>query len=80
MVKALVLTGYGLNCDHETAYALELSGAVAHRHHINSLIEGAVNLKDYQILVFGGGFSWGDDHGAGVIQAVRMKTSCSRYL
>jgi len=24
--------------------------------------------------VFGGGFSWGDDHGAGVIQAVRMKT------
>ena len=50
MVKALVLTGYGLNCDYETAYALELSGAVAHRLHINSLIEGAVNLKDYQIL------------------------------
>ncbi|PLX45814.1 MAG: phosphoribosylformylglycinamidine synthase, partial [Desulfobacteraceae bacterium] len=71
MVNALVLTGYGLNCDHETAYALELSGAVAHRHHINSLIEGAVKLKDYQIMVFGGGFSWGDDHGAGVIQAVR---------
>ena len=74
MVKALVLTGYGLNCDHETAFALELAGAVAHRVHINSLIQGTVNLKDYQILVFGGGFSWGDDHGAGVIQAVRMKT------
>ena len=74
-VKALVLTGYGLNCDHETAYALELSGAASHRHHINSLIEGAVNLMDFQILVFGGGFSWGDDHGAGVIQAVRMKTN-----
>lgn len=75
LVKALVLTGYGLNCDHETAYALELGGAVAHRVHINSLIQGNVNLKDYRILVFGGGFSWGDDHGAGVIQAVRMKTS-----
>jgi phosphoribosylformylglycinamidine synthase subunit PurQ / glutaminase len=74
-IKALVLTGYGLNCDHETAYALELSGAVVHRVHINSLIEGTVNLKDFQILVFGGGFSWGDDHGAGVIQAVRMKTN-----
>ncbi len=74
-VKALVLTGYGLNCDHETAYALELAGAIAHRVHINALIDGAVGLKDFQILVFGGGFSWGDDHGAGVIQAVRMKTN-----
>jgi len=75
MLNALVLTGYGLNCDHETAYALELSGAVARRVHINTLIEGTVNLKDFQIMVFGGGFSWGDDHGAGVLQAVRMKTN-----
>ena len=74
-VKALVLTGYGLNCDHETAYALKLSGTEAHRVHINSLIDGTVNIKDFQILVFGGGFSWGDDHGAGVVQAVRMKTN-----
>jgi phosphoribosylformylglycinamidine synthase I len=71
--KALVLTGYGLNCDIETAYALELAGAVADRVHINSIIDGSVSLDDYKILVFGGGFSWGDDHGAGVIQAVRMK-------
>ena len=42
--------------------------------HINALIDGSVRLSDFQILVFGGGFSWGDDHGAGVIQAVRMKT------
>jgi phosphoribosylformylglycinamidine synthase I len=74
-VKALVLTGYGLNCDHETAYALELAGAVADRVHINSLIQGDVALKDYRVLVFGGGFSWADDHGAGVFQSVRMKTN-----
>jgi phosphoribosylformylglycinamidine synthase len=74
-VKALVLTGYGLNCDHETAYALELAGALARRVHINALIDGTVSLKNFQIIVFGGGFSWGDDHGAGVIQAVRMKTN-----
>ncbi len=74
-VKAVVLTGYGLNCDHETAYALELAGATAFRVHINALIDGTVNLPDFQIMVFGGGFSWGDDHGAGVIQAVRMKTN-----
>ncbi len=74
-IKALVLTGYGLNCDHETAYALELAGAEAVRVHINSLIDGSASLENFQILVFIGGFSWGDDHGAGVIQAVRLKTN-----
>jgi phosphoribosylformylglycinamidine synthase len=74
-VQVLVLTGYGLNCDHETAYAFELAGAKAGRVHINSLIDGSIDLKDFQIMVFVGGFSWGDDHGAGVIQAVRLKTN-----
>jgi phosphoribosylformylglycinamidine synthase I len=79
-VNVLVLTGYGLNCDNETAYAFELAGALARRVHINALIAGTVSLSDFQILVFGGGFSWGDDHGAGVIQAVRMKTSIGKDL
>ena len=38
--KALVLTGYGLNCDWETAYAFKLAGAEAHRIHINQLLMG----------------------------------------
>jgi phosphoribosylformylglycinamidine synthase subunit PurQ / glutaminase len=79
-IRALVLTGFGLNCDHETAYALEMAGATAARGHINALIEGEVDLADYQILAFGGGFSWGDDHGAGVIQAVRMRTNLGPQL
>jgi phosphoribosylformylglycinamidine synthase subunit PurQ / glutaminase len=79
-VNVMVLTGYGLNCDHETAYAFGLAGARAERVHINSLIDGAVKLEDYQILVLIGGFSWGDDHGAGVIQAVRLKTSIGDQL
>ena len=73
-IKALVLTGYGLNCDTETAYAFELAGAQAQRVHINSLIDGSVHLGNFHILAFIGGFSWGDDHGAGVVQAVRLKT------
>jgi phosphoribosylformylglycinamidine synthase len=73
-VNVLVLTGYGLNCDIETAYAFERVGAETSRVHINSLIDRTRRLSDFQIMVFGGGFSWGDDHGAGVIQAVRMKT------
>lgn len=72
--RVLVLSGYGLNCDHETAFAFEMAGAEALRVHINALINKAVQLEDFNIFVFGGGFSWGDDHGAGVIQALRMKT------
>ena len=79
-VNALVLAGYGLNCDNETAYSLELAGASAKRVHINSLIDGSVSLDDFQIMVFVGGFSWGDDHGAGVIQAVRLKTNIGDKL
>jgi phosphoribosylformylglycinamidine synthase len=79
-IKALVLTGYGINCDHETAHALASAGAAADRVHINALIDGSVRLNDYRILVFDGGFSWGDDHGAGVIQAVRLKTNIGDKL
>jgi len=50
------------------------------RVHINSLIDGSAKLDNYQILVFIGGFGWGDDHGAGVIQAVRMKTRIGQQL
>lgn len=78
--NVLVLTGFGLNCDHETAYAFELAGAAATRAHINALIAGEVRLDDFQILAFGGGFSWGDDHGAGVIQALRLKTNLGEKL
>jgi phosphoribosylformylglycinamidine synthase I len=79
-IKALVLTGYGLNCDLETAYALEQAGAQADRVHINAIIDRSVSLDGYHILVFGGGFSWGDDHGAGVVQAVRMKNNIGDRL
>jgi len=79
-VNALILTGFGLNCDNETAYALNLAGADVQRVHINALISGEVHLKNFQLLVLGGGFSWGDDHGAGVIQAVRLKTNLGNRI
>ena len=41
-VHVLVLTGFGLNCDYETAYAFELAGAMATRVHINALISEAL--------------------------------------
>ncbi|HMK65551.1 MAG TPA: phosphoribosylformylglycinamidine synthase subunit PurQ [Thermodesulfobacteriota bacterium] len=76
--RALVLTGYGLNCDLETQYALSLAGFAAERVHITELLESASNgkgkkLEQFHFLVFDGGFSWGDDHGAGVLLATRLK-------
>ena len=74
-VNVLIMSGFGLNCDNETAYAFGLAGAKTQSVHINSLIDGSARLQDFQILVFIGGFSWADDHGAGVIQALRLKTN-----
>lgn len=78
--RALVLTGFGLNCDDETAYALETAGADVERVHLNRLLKIERSLHDFQIFVVGGGFSWGDDHGAGVIMAMRMKHRMSDSL
>lgn len=72
-VNVLVLTGYGLNCDHETAHSVSIAGGKSHRVHINSVLDQTVAIDQFQIMVLGGGFSWGDDHGAGVIEAVRLK-------
>jgi phosphoribosylformylglycinamidine synthase len=73
-IKALIFTGYGLNCDYETHYALARAGAEPHRIHMNQVIsDRTVKLDHYHLLVFGGGFSWGDDHGAGVIMAAKVK-------
>ena len=84
-VKALVLTGYGLNCDYETGFSLRMAGADPERIHINDLIacgeKGArVGLDNYHILVLGGGFSWADDHGAGVIMAARLRCNIGKEI
>ena len=76
--RALVLTGYGLNCDVETQYVLNLAGFTAERVHISELLhaesgQDSRNLSEYHLLAFGGGFAWGDDHGAGVLLATRLK-------
>jgi len=72
-IKALVLTGYGINCDMETAHAFKIAGADAQRVHINDLINGANRLSDYHILAFPGGFSFGDDIASGKVLANMIK-------
>ena len=71
--KAIVLSGYGINCELETAHAFRLAGAGAAIVHINDLIDGHEDLTGYQILAFPGGFSYGDDTGSGNAFAHRVR-------
>lgn len=76
-VKALVLTGFGINCDYETQYACRQVGAEADIIHINELIDLSrtrQGLSQYHIFVVDGGFAWADDHGAGVLLGLKIKS------
>jgi phosphoribosylformylglycinamidine synthase len=71
--NAIVLAGYGLNCEEETLHAFEHSGLSGKIIYINTLIENPKALDDAQILAVPGGFSYGDDTGSGNAFAQKMK-------
>lgn len=73
----LVITGYGINCDEETRYAFDKAGGRAQIVHINDIISDPSSLDRYQICVFPGGFSYGDDLGSGRALANRIKNNLS---
>ncbi|MGI2336726.1 MAG: phosphoribosylformylglycinamidine synthase I [Dehalogenimonas sp.] len=72
-IKVLVLRAPGTNCDREMAEAFQLAGGVPRIVHINELISGEVKLRDYLVIGLAGGFSYGDDLGAGKVQANEMR-------
>lgn len=71
--RVCVLRAPGTNCDLETARAFELAGGKADRIHLFRLLEDPSLLKAYQILCVPGGFSYGDDIGAGVIFSRQLR-------
>lgn len=71
--RICVLRAPGTNCDLETAHAFELAGGQADRVHLFRLLENPNLLSDYQILCVPGGFSYGDDIGAGVIFSRQLR-------
>jgi phosphoribosylformylglycinamidine synthase len=79
-VRALVFSGYGLNCEEEAAFGFTLAGAKADIVHINDVIDGRVKLKDYHILCFPGGFAYGDDTGSGKAYGNRVKNHLAKEL
>ncbi len=76
----IIFSGYGLQTEDETKYAFELSGATADIVHINDIIAKPAILKKAQILVVPGGFSYGDDTGAGKAYGNRLKQHLSKQI
>jgi phosphoribosylformylglycinamidine synthase len=73
--KALIMSGYGINSEMETKEALLRAGMDADIVHINDLIDRTYRMSDYRLLVFPGGFSYGDDTGAGNAYANRVRNN-----
>lgn len=79
-VEALVLTGFGINCDLETAQALTKAGAHARRIHLNDIVADTTILESSHILAVPGGFSFGDDVASGKILANRLRYTLGEPL
>ena len=71
--RVMIFSGYGLNTEDETKSAFEMVGATADIVHINDIIARPAMLDKAQIVVFPGGFSYGDDTGSGKAYANRVK-------
>ncbi|MDX9800857.1 MAG: phosphoribosylformylglycinamidine synthase subunit PurQ [Spirochaetia bacterium] len=79
-VKTAVITGYGINADRELERAFIIAGSDAQRIHIQDLIENPALLKNYHILAFPGGFSFGDHIGSGLVFAHLFKKHLKEEL
>lgn len=78
--RVLIITGYGLNCEAESAHAWERAGAAPDRVHLSDLLEQPGRLRDYAALMFIGGFSFGDHMGSGLVFAARLRHRMQKDL
>ncbi len=71
--KALVVYGDGINCENETAHALSLAGLESEKVHCVELLDSPSQLDSASMLVFPGGFSFGDEIASGKVLAVKLR-------
>jgi len=82
--KVLILHANGSNRDRDAYLACQLAGGEPEIVHINQLISGERQLLDYHMLIVPGGFSYGDDLGAGKLWALdlnhRLGSNVQRFI
>jgi phosphoribosylformylglycinamidine synthase len=72
--RVVVLRAPGTNCDRETAFAFERAGAATQAVHVNRLLAQPGLLRGVHGVVIPGGFSHGDDLGAGTVLGTRLRS------
>jgi phosphoribosylformylglycinamidine synthase I len=78
-VRVCVMRVGGTNCDAETERAFRELGVQAETRHLNELVKQR-NLMDYHVLVFPGGFSYGDYVRSGAIFARLLTAKLGKEL
>ena len=72
-VKAVIVTGFGINCEEEMKAAYQYAGAETDIIHLNEIFIRNISIHNYDILNFPGGFSFGDDIASGKVLANKIK-------
>jgi phosphoribosylformylglycinamidine (FGAM) synthase-like amidotransferase family enzyme len=80
MKKVLIISGFGINCENETKNAFDSIKAESKIIHINLILDKPSILDDFDIIVFPGGFSYGDNLGSGFALASLIKLSIKEKL
>jgi len=78
--RVLVLRTAGVNCDEETAHAFRLAGGNVETVHVGAFLRGERSFDEFHVLAFPGGFSYGDDLGAGTVLANQLRSHLSDEL
>lgn len=69
----VILHAPGTNRDREAVWAVEAAGGQPRIVHVEALTSGAQTLDDAKMLLLPGGFSFGDDLGAGRLWALALR-------
>src|SRR5690554_6236623 len=71
--RVMILHAPGTNRDRDAALACTLAGGAPEIVHINEILFGEREFAAYQMMVLPGGFSYGDDLGAGRLWATDLQ-------
>jgi len=80
MAKVVVIKAAGINADEEMVHAYRLSGADVELLHVSTLLRRERTLSEFDIFVVPGGFSYGDDLGAGTVLANQLRSHLQRDI
>jgi len=71
--RVLVFRSAGTNCDAEIVHAFGQAGAAVVERHLEEVLAAPSLVREAEILVFPGGFTYGDDVASGAVFAVKLR-------